>query len=177
MKRLLLPFLILFLIIFSIPAQGLESVRIGVVDFQKALDQCEAGKDAKLELEKLFRGKEKILIEQRNEIKGLQEKLEKQVTMLSPEALNEKKRELAFKNREFQRKYNDFVEEMKLREKDLRNPILKELEQIVKDIGKKGGYTLIVHRDKSIIIYSPASIDITDELIRRYNAYYSKTKR
>ncbi|MBW2146686.1 MAG: OmpH family outer membrane protein [Deltaproteobacteria bacterium] len=177
MKRLALPFLILFLTVFSVPAQGLESVRIGVIDFQKALDQCEAGKDAKLELEKLFKDKEKILIEQRNEIKHLRETLEKQSTMLSPDVLKEKKRELAFKSREFKRKYNDFVEEMKLREKDLRNPILRELERIVKNIGKKGGYTLIVHKDKSVIIYSPEAIDITDELIRRYNAYYRKTKR
>lgn len=177
MKNLSILFLILFLIFFSTPAQGAESVRIGVVDFQRALDQCEAGKDARIELEKVFRDKEKILADQRDEIKRMQETLEKQATMLSPEALADKRRDFAIKNREFERNYNDFVEEMKLREKALRTPILKELERIVSDVGKKGGYTLIVHKDKSVIIYCPTSIDITDDLIRLYNEFYKKTRR
>jgi outer membrane protein len=170
-------FLIMLLLGLSMPVQGAESVRIGVVDFQRALDQCEAGKDARLELEKVFKDKEKVLADQRDEIKVLQETLEKQAIMLSADAVSEKKRELAYKNREFQRNYNDFVEEMKLREKDLRTPILKELDRIANDIGKKGGYTLIVHKDRTVIIYFPESIDITDELIRRYNEFYKKTKQ
>jgi len=170
-------FLMVLLLVFSMPAQGAESVRIGVVDFQRALDNCEAGKDARLELEKLFKDKERILAEQKEEIKQLQETLEKQAIMLSAEAVGEKKRELGFKSREFQRNYNDFVEEVKLREKDLRTPILRELDRIANDMGKKGGYTLIVHKDRSVIIYFPESIDITNELIQKYNEIYKSTKR
>jgi outer membrane protein len=177
MKNLPILCLIFSLIFFSPPVQGAESVRIGVVDFQRALDQCEAGKDARLELEKLFRDKEKVLADQRDEIKRMQEALDKQATMLSPEALAEKRRDFTIKNRDFQRNYNDFVEEMKMRENELRIPILKEMDRIVSDIGKKGGYTLIVHKDKTVIIYSPASIEITDELIQLYNEFYKKTRR
>ena len=170
-------FAILFFAVLSFPAQGAESVRIGVVDFQKALDVCEAGKEARIKLGELVKGKEKVLAEQRDEIKRLQETLEKQAIMLSPEALKEKKRELGMKNREFQRSYNDFMDEMKQHEKDLRTPILKELSRIAGDIGKKGGYTLIVHKDRTLIIYYPESIDITNEVIRRYNEFYKRTKR
>jgi outer membrane protein len=178
MRATLSTIIIIFFLALLVPAaHGLESVRIGVIDFQKALDECQAGKDAKLELEKMFRERERNLMERGNEIKGLQETIKKQASMLSPEAVKEKERELMLMNREFKRQYDDFVEEMRLREKDLRNPILMELERIVKEIGQKGGYTLIVHKDRTLILYSPQTIDLTDELINRYDEFYLKTKR
>ena len=50
-----------------------------------------------------------------------------------------------------------------------------ETEVIIDEIGKSGGYLMIM--DKRGVLYSPGSIDITDEVIKKANAKYAKNKK
>jgi outer membrane protein len=51
----------------------------------------------------------------------------------------------------------------------------KETLAIIDEIGKSGGYLLIM--DKRGVLYSPSTIDITDEVVKKYNAAYVDTKK
>lgn len=58
----------------------------------------------------------------------------------------------------------------------LRNDYASASEQIrneqiksVQTIGKKGGYNMIITKDKGEVIYSDGSLDLTDELIKEYD--------
>jgi outer membrane protein len=42
--------------------------------------------------------------------------------------------------------------------------------ELVQDIGKKEGYTMIVEKRTGGVVYAPMSIDITDTVIQAYNA-------
>ena len=55
------------------------------------------------------------------------------------------------------------------------NQLQKDIKEIVDSIGKKEGYLLIIN--KYSVIYSPGSIDITDNLIKKLNAKTAKRKR
>jgi len=46
--------------------------------------------------------------------------------------------------------------------------------EIIEEIGKSEGYLLIM--DKRGVLYSPSTIDITDQVVKKYNAKYSKNK-
>ena len=54
------------------------------------------------------------------------------------------------------------------------NQLKTEIEEIVKGIGKKEGYLLIIN--KFGVIYSPNSIDVTDKVIGQLNAKFAKRK-
>ncbi len=43
---------------------------------------------------------------------------------------------------------------------------------IAQEIGKKEGYLIII--DKSVAIYVPKTLDLTDKVIQEYNADYKK---
>ena len=50
--------------------------------------------------------------------------------------------------------------------------IQKEFEALAKEMGREQGYLLII--TNQTVIYAPNSIDITDELIQKYDAAYSE---
>ncbi|MBW2259706.1 MAG: OmpH family outer membrane protein, partial [Deltaproteobacteria bacterium] len=52
--------------------------------------------------------------------------------------------------------------------------ITKDVFEIVEKIGKREGYTLILDRRVGGIVYAPTAIDITDKVIKEYNAMDAK---
>jgi outer membrane protein len=71
-----------------------------------------------------------------------------------------------------QKKYEAELQEMNKR---LMGDLVKDSQKIIAEIGKSGGYLAIIN--KSAVLYSPSTIDITDEVVKRYNASYAKTKK
>ena len=49
---------------------------------------------------------------------------------------------------------------------DLTRKILEELLQVAQNLGKSEGYTMILEKTESSIVYADESIDITDKVIK-----------
>ena len=60
-------------------------------------------------------------------------------------------------------------------EGNLINRLKTDIDEIVKEIGKKEGYLLIIN--KFGVIYSPDSIDVTDKVIGKLNKKLVKKKK
>jgi outer membrane protein len=68
--------------------------------------------------------------------------------------------------------------EFKNYEKRLISRIRKQVFDIIEGIGKKEGYLLILEKREAGVMYYPNTIDITDQLIQKYNANFaSKTEK
>lgn len=154
------------LIFFSSPAPGAEPLKIAYVDMQKALNFCEAGKEAKkqmaLEVEKM----QKSFVGKQKELEKLKEDLEKRGTVLSETVRTEKEREYQVKLRDLQRLQRDYEESLKQKDQELSGQILRNLEAIIKKMGEEGKYTLILERNQPPIIYISNAVDLTDEVIK-----------
>ncbi len=173
MKKIFLFLCILFILPVSIQAE--DTMKVGAVDLQKVLNECEAGKKAKSDLETLIKSKESSIEEKGKEIEKLKSELQKQASALSSEAKKNKEDELEKLLRDYQRTVQDSQAEVKKREGELTEAILKGVHELVKKIGEEEGYTLIIER--SLVIYSNKSIDITDKVLKEYNKTNSKTKK
>jgi outer membrane protein len=147
-------------------AWGSEPIKIAYVDIQKALNLCEAGKEAKkqitLEVERMRRN----FVGKQKELEKLKEDLEKRGSVLSEAARKEKERDYQAKLRDLQRMERDYQEELQRKERELTESVLKKLEAIVKKLGEDGKYTVILERTHAGIIYIPNSLDLTDEVIK-----------
>jgi outer membrane protein len=138
------------------------------------LNDCEAGKKAKADLEALIKSKESIIDKKAKEIEKLRGELKKQASALSAEARKNKEEDLEKLLRDYQRTVQDSQEEVKKKEGELTETILKEVHELVSKIGKEEGYTLII--EKSLVVFSNKSIDITDKVLEEYNKIKGKTK-
>ncbi len=57
---------------------------------------------------------------------------------------------------------------------NLSGKITKDVFEIAEKIGKRDGYSLIIDRRVGGVIYAPSAIDITDDVIKKYNALDAK---
>jgi outer membrane protein len=153
--------------ILPVSAQAEEAIKIGILDLQKVLNECEAGKKAKTDLEALIKSKESVIEEKGMEIEKLKSELQKQVSVLSAEARKSKEDELERLVRDYQRTVQDSQAEVKKKEGELTEAIIRGVHELVDDIGKKEGYTVII--EKSLALYINKDLDITDSVIKRYN--------
>ena len=163
----------LFLVFTTFANAG--DVKIGVVDLQKALNMCKAGKAAMAKLSKKFEKMKKELQEKQEEVQRLKNELEKQRLMLSLEANREKEKEYERKLRELRYLYQDYKDEMQKEEFEAVQPILNELRNVIEEIRRKEHYTIILEKSVGVVCYQ-SEIDITDKVIKLYDQKWQKGK-
>jgi outer membrane protein len=151
-------------------------VKIGVVDLMRALNESDAGKKAKTDLEALIKTKQVKLDAQGKEIEKLKSEVEKQSSVLSAEAKKSKEDEMERMLRDYQRLVSDSQAEVKKKESEVTGEIVKEIRTIVDKMAEEGGYTMIVENAEGLILYSKKDLDLTDTVIKRYNESKSKGK-
>lgn len=158
-----------FLIVLwlATPCLGADVAKIGVVDIQKVLLTSSAGKMAKAQINKKAREMEGQLTEKKEEIEKLKEALEREALVMSKEAREERERDIRIKINDIKSLKKKYENDLKKIENRVVKRIQIDVEAIVKEMGKKEGYLLII--SNPVILYSPASIDITDKLIQVYN--------
>jgi outer membrane protein len=156
------------LVLFTAPLFGQTAVPvIAVIDVQKVVSNSEVGKKALADIKVIKDKKQQEINTKQAAIQSLQDKLEKEKDVLSPEA-QEKRREEVQK----------LVTDLRRFQEDSQNEIqgrleaaLKNMEQrvlpIIQKMGNEKGYSIIVSRDQ--LIYYNAKNDVTDEVIRLFN--------
>jgi len=73
--------------------------------------------------------------------------------------------ELKKKEKELEEKKNIFKKELKDKEKDIREQIIYRIYTVIEEVANELGYSVVF--DKSQVIYSVTTRDITDEVIKR----------
>jgi len=144
--------------------------KIGFVDLQKALNMSTAGQKAKEEISGKFKSYQDELSSRQEELKKLKEDLEKQAILLSEDARAQKERDFQRKLKDFQRFAKDVEEELQQKDAFHTRQILEELQEIISTIGKKEGYTVILERTESSVLYGDESVDLTDQVIKELNS-------
>jgi outer membrane protein len=163
------------LLLVAAPAFAAE-MKIGYIDLQKAINLSDAGKAAKDQITAKFKKYQGTIESRQNELKKMNEELEKQKMVLSAEAKTEKERDYQQKIKEYQRFAKDAQEELQQEEAQHTRSILEDLFKVVKEIGTKGNYTLILEKTESSVLYADDAINLTDQVITAYNKVYKKGK-
>ena len=150
--------------------------KVAVVDMQRAMNETEDGRKAKASLKKVFEERQKTLDKQQNDLKTLKESLEKQRDVLSREVLAKKLEEYQKAFAELQTTYMEFQRELASKEGELTKDIIERMQRIMRHVGQTEGYTLVLERSESGVVYVPSNYDLTDLLIQRYNAGEGKSE-
>jgi outer membrane protein len=153
-----------------------DVAKIGVVDFQKILEVSEAGKTAQVEISKQGKQMETDLKDKGAEIEYIEKKIERESLLMSKEVREEKQREIRIKIGDFKALQHKYLEDFKTLENQSISRIQKEVVELVQDVGKKEGYTMIVEKRTGGVVYTLLSIDITDAVIQIYDARTQQSK-
>ncbi len=146
------------------------SIKVGSVDIQKAVNECQAGKEAKQALSKEVEKYQGLIAERQKELQGMKESLEKQGLILTPEARTTREKELQTRLRDFQRWGEDIQNELNQRRGEMERNIFIGLQKVIQKVGADGGYTLILEKNETIVLFTSKSTDITDLVIKAFDA-------
>jgi outer membrane protein len=153
-------------------------LKVAVVDLQQVLEKSEPGQKAISQLQEDFKGMKEELDEKKSKVDQLREQIQKQSLVLSQEAQIDKETEYKQKVRDFQSLYQSYQKKMKLKEQKLREPIIKELVEVIRDYGKENNYTLVMDKKNSGVIYNSDAIEVTSKIIVELNkAWRQKEKK
>jgi outer membrane protein len=151
------------------PALAAAEQKVGVVDLQRALNEVDEGKAAKALLKKDFDEKQKQLDGKKAEFDKLQTDFEKQAVVMSDAAKKDKAADLERRARELQGLFVQLQKDLSERERDATKGIFDRMAVIVREIADSDGISLVLERGAGVV-YAVSSLDLTDELIRKYNA-------
>lgn len=174
MKKVLV--LALSLLLLGAFSASAAETKIGFVDLQKALNLSAEGQAAKAKISAKVKDYEKVINKKQEELKTLKADLEKQAVVLSPDARDAKERDYQQKLKDFQRYTKDVQDELKQQDSDHTNRIIEKLVNLVKEIGKREGYDLIVEANSGGVIYGADKVDLTDTLLKEFDAQFKKTQ-
>lgn len=149
---------------------GAADVRIAVIDFQRILDDSRAGKAAQETINQQGRQMEAELKAKGDALEQMKDQLQKDALVMSKETREEKEREFRIQINEFRESQQEFAR--KAREMQMRamGKIRQDIDTLAKAYAEEKDFTLMIEKQEAGVIYVPAQLDVTDEIIRRYDA-------
>jgi outer membrane protein len=154
------------------PAAGAaaQQLKIGYVDLQRALNESEAGKQAKERFKQQVDKLQVDLKKKKDALDALKDQLEKKSSVMKEEEARNLQKDYDKKLRDFERSYKDSQGELQQKDNELTVELLKELQGVIEQFGKEGGYSIILEQSSSSVLYGAPELDLTEQIIARYNA-------
>lgn len=149
-----------------VAAQGIS---VAVIDVQRVVTESDPGKEALQKLKALQDAKIDQGRSLQQNLSSLQEQMAKQRFTLSEERLGEMNKQLEDGQIALQRFQDDAERELdEARRREL-GGLEGRIIPVINQVGSERGYTLIFNKFQSGLVYADDAVDITDEVIRRFN--------
>jgi len=145
-------------------------LKVAVVDLQGALNATSEGLAAKETLRNKHLAKQEQVDKMKAELDTMEEKIKSPV--ISEDAQNELKEKYRVKKGQLIEFVTRAKEEEDRENQQLSARILEGLIKITQEIAKAEGYSIILEKSGSGVVYFEDSMDITDRVVKIYNERY-----
>jgi outer membrane protein len=143
--------------------------KVAVIDVQRVVAESDPGKEAIQKLKAISDAKIQEGQAMQQEMATLQDQYNKQRFTVSEERMAEMSKELEDKNIAIRRFEDDAKRELdEVRRREL-GGLEERILPIINQIGIEEGITLIFNKFQSGLVYADEAVDITDDVIRRFN--------
>jgi outer membrane protein len=169
-----LKLLLASLALVAVPAAGRADTKIGVIDTRRMMDEIDEAKAVAMTLKKEMDDREQKFSAKRAELDKAAAEYDKQVAsgVLNDEGKKAKTDELQRRSAELQQLYEAMQKELAVKDGELRGPLDSRLGAVVKEVADAEGITVVL--SKEVVSYAAPSLDITNEVVRKYNTKYPR---
>jgi outer membrane protein len=154
-----------------VSAPGAGPTRVGVINIQAAITTTKDGQKAAAELEERFTSKRKDMEKKQQEIKELQEKLQRGGNTLSQTAKDDTQRAIDQKTRSFNYDMQDAQSEYETEQRKVIDELGQKLMQVIDKYAVSNGLAVVldVSNQNTPVLYASNSVDITKDIIEMYD--------
>ncbi|MBN1871784.1 MAG: OmpH family outer membrane protein [Candidatus Omnitrophica bacterium] len=146
--------------------------KVAAFDMKEIISKSKAGLKARETLEKELTERRDRLVKEESELREHWNKLSEDKNVDYAER-KKRERKLSKDLKELRRLKADLEEEIKDMDEELTVELLQDVMKIIKDIGDKESYSIIFQKSPNMI-YIDNAVDITEEILKRYDAQFKK---
>ena len=143
--------------------------KVAVIDVQRVVAESDPGKEAIQKLKAISDAKVQEGQALQQEMATLQDQFNKQRFTVSEQRLAEMTKELEDKNIAIRRFEDDAKRELEEARRRELGGLEGQILPIINQIGVEEGITVIFNKFQSGLVYADEAVDITDDVIRRFN--------
>ncbi len=159
------------LCVVSLSAQAqAPAVKLGVIDVQKIITDSASGKAAAAKLEQFGNELAAKIEPKREELAALGKKIADGQNALAEDRLKDMRQEYQSKQLALTRAGEDAQREFNQRQEEMLKEIERKVMPVIQQVGQEGGYTLVLRKFDSGLVYAAEGIDITAAVISRLDA-------
>ena len=144
-------------------------IKLAVIDVQRVVTESDPGKEALQNLKVLQDQKIEEGRGVQQQLDALREQFEKQRFTLSEDKLAELTKQIEDKGIALKRFQDDAQRELEEARRRALDGLEARIMPIINQVGKEQGITMIFNKFQSGLVYADEAIDITDDVIRRFN--------
>jgi outer membrane protein len=148
----------LFLALMFAANISYAELKIGFVNVPKVLEKAPQAEKAKQRLEKEFSPRDKQLVAQQQEIAKLDEKFNKDASVMGDAAKRKLEADITAKKRDAMRAQKEFSEDFNLRRNEELGKLQRRIIDAIKELAKEENFDLLLTDG---VIYSNDEIDVT----------------
>ena len=146
-----------------------QATKIGIVDLDQAVSSTTEGKAARDELERKKREAEQSLQPLIERYQAMAKEFEAKQFVLSDDARFQKQLDLQELRQEIEHSQTQLQGKLEVARERLVGPLRTKLVEIVETMGREDGFSFIMMRNTPGLMYTREALDITDEVIEKFN--------
>ena len=147
---------------FAVSQPARAEIKIGVVNFQKLLEEAPQTKSAMQDLENEFAPRRRELVTMQNDLKSREEKMQKEGAVMAEADRVKAEKTARDEQREFSRKAGEFQDDVSTRRNEELGKVQRFLVAEINTYSAAQGFDLVV--GESVIYVKPA-FDITAQVL------------
>lgn len=151
----------LFLTLMFTVQLSYAELKVGFVNVAKVLEKAPQAAKAKQRLEKEFSPRDKMLVAQQKEIKVLEDKLNRDASVMGESERRKLERDIIGKKREAQRSQQEFSEDFNMRRNEELGKLQRRIIEAIRALAKEENYDLLLTDG---VIYAGEKIDVTKQV-------------
>jgi outer membrane protein len=156
---------VVFLLFVGANVVSAQALKIGVYDSARILKESKTIEGYSKELSKGIEAKKPVLVQKGEALRQLAEKLKNEGPSLSQEQRTALAEKVVNDDKELKRMREDVDTEVRKVQAQLRQKVVADINQAVKQLGDKENYTIIFEKTNAGVAYLKETVDITGKIL------------
>lgn len=154
------------------PGAYAQDFKVGFVNVAIVLDQAPQAAAARARIEREFAPRDREILSQQQELRALEDKLVKDVAVLSASERERQEAEIRQLKRELRRSEEEFREDLNLRRSQELSALQRMVTEVIQDMARGENYDLIITDG---VVFAGDKVNITRRVIERLKAGFKES--
>jgi outer membrane protein len=170
-KKIRFPTLLCALVFAGAPLAA--EYKLAFVNAIQVVEQSPQYEAAQKELDKEFSQRNEEVVSKQQQLKKLQEKLERDGALMSESELKRLEKDIFSRQRKLKNAQEEFREDFALRRNELLNKLRTQVAEVVEEVAKDEKIDLVLSDG---VVYFSKRVDISDKVVERLKEKFQRRK-